>query len=200
MSTITNQFISAATAVGANCIVVNTVEDSANAVIQLLESTSKSLGSVTPRVGLSDAPLVHTLTSALSAHSWQLYLDHQIDKTALFTLDVGITGAQWGIAETGTLVIHTQLERNRQLSLVPPIHIVLLSQESILGTCAEVLNEIERTMSHAHHRGSAVTFITGPSRTSDIELIPVVGVHGPQQLHVIIIQEPLPPLLTTTPS
>ena len=100
----------------------------------------------------------------------------------LFKSEVGITGAQAGIAETGTLVLDSSVERNRLVSLVPPIHIAILDASRIFQTLGETLAAL-----HSGEEVSpAITFITGPSRTADIELTLAIGVHGPQELYVII--------------
>ena len=98
----------------------------------------------------------------------------------------GITTAQAAIAETGTLVLDSSRERNRLVSLVPPVHIAIVDASSIFQTLAEALAFI-------HQDGNispAVTFITGPSRTADIELTLAIGVHGPQELYVIVNDGP----------
>jgi L-lactate dehydrogenase complex protein LldG len=100
----------------------------------------------------------------------------------LFACDAGVTTAQWGIADTGTLVLESAREKNRLLSLVPPIHVALLSTRCICESLSDALARV----SLASH---SITLITGPSRTSDIELTLVVGVHGPQMVHVVIIAD-----------
>ena len=102
----------------------------------------------------------------------------------LFNCDIGITRAQAGIAETGTLVLDSAVERNRLVSLVPPIHVAILDASKIYATLGETLAVLQNN----DELSPAITFITGPSRTADIELTLTVGVHGPQELHVIIIQ------------
>lgn len=102
----------------------------------------------------------------------------------LFKLDVGITYAQAGIAETGTLVLDSSRERNRLVSLVPPVHIAILDAARICATLGETLALLQS----ADEISPAITFITGPSRTGDIELTLTVGVHGPQELYVIVNQ------------
>ena len=102
----------------------------------------------------------------------------------LFNLDVGITYAQAGIAETGTLVLDSSVERNRLVSLVPPVHIAILDAARIYATLGETLALLQSN----DELSPAITFITGPSRTGDIELTLTVGVHGPQELHVIVNQ------------
>ena len=93
-----------------------------------------------------------------------------------------MTTAQWGIAETGTLVLESARERSRLASLVPPMHVALLSTSRICPSLAGALARVD-VASHA------ITLITGPSRTSDIELTLVVGVHGPQVVHILLLEE-----------
>lgn len=106
----------------------------------------------------------------------------RFSKQDLFTVDVGITSAQAGIAETGTLILDSSKERNRLVSLVPPIHIAILDASKIVLTLGEALAALQS----GPELSPAITFITGPSRTADIELTLTLGVHGPQELHVII--------------
>ena len=100
----------------------------------------------------------------------------------IFHFDVGISTAQAAIAETGTLVLDSVNERHRFVSLVPPVHIALVSVSKIRETLGEALALLRKEKEIS----PAVTFITGPSRSADIELTLTVGVHGPQELYVIV--------------
>jgi len=95
--------------------------------------------------------------------------------------DAGITTADFAIAETGTLVLTTSRGRPRAASLVPPRHIAVVSQDRIVGTLFDLFPRFGSLP-------SALTFITGPSRTADIELTPVRGVHGPVAVTVFITE------------
>ena len=125
------------------------------------------------RIAGSDAPLVRRLLPERLT---------DLSKGELFACDAGVTTAQWGIAETGTLVLESARERSRLASLVPPVHVALLSTTHICASLGEALARVD-VASHA------ITLITGPSRTSDIELTLVVGVHGPQTVHVLLVDE-----------
>ena len=109
----------------------------------------------------------------------------RFSKTDLFEVEVGITYAQAGIAETGTLVLDSSVERNRLVSLVPPVHIATLNASQIYMTLSETLTALQSS----EEVSPAITFITGPSRTADIELTLAIGVHGPQELYVIVRQD-----------
>ena len=125
------------------------------------------------RVAGSDAPLVSRLLP-------ERLVD--LSRDELFSCDAGVTTAQWGIAETGTLVLESARERSRLASLVPPVHVAILSTRCICSSLGDALARVDPA-SHA------ITLITGPSRTSDIELTLVVGVHGPQTVHVLLLEE-----------
>lgn len=102
----------------------------------------------------------------------------------LFNYEAGITRAQAGIAETGTLVLDSSVEQNRLVSLVPPVHVAILDASRIYATLGETLSALQ----NGAEVSPAITFITGPSRTADIELTLAIGVHGPQEIYVIINQ------------
>jgi L-lactate utilization protein LutC len=104
------------------------------------------------------------------------------DAAEVFNFEVGITTAQAAIAETGTLVLDSSCERNRLVSLVPPVHIAVVAASTIRETLGETLALLQS----GGEVSPAITFITGPSRTADIELTLTIGVHGPQELYVII--------------
>lgn len=100
----------------------------------------------------------------------------------IFRFDVGITTAQAAIADTGTLVLDSRDERHRLVSLVPPVHIAIIGASIIFASLGEVLSFLQKDKPVS----AAITFITGPSRTADIEMTLAIGVHGPRELYVIV--------------
>jgi len=166
------------TAVGAQCTIVRSETEAAVALARILTEAGAR------RVVGSDAPLVQRLLESVG-HGLVLVTDRleRLSRDELFACDVGVTTAQWGIADTGTLVLESAREQSRLLSLVPRIHVAVLSLRCICESLGDALARV----SVASH---ATTFITGPSRTSDIELTLVVGVHGPQTVHVLLMEEP----------
>ncbi|HQU82307.1 MAG TPA: lactate utilization protein [Pyrinomonadaceae bacterium] len=160
--------------IGANCEIVKDKENAARLIQNIIDAKNLK------KIAISDAEIVSEITNSLKVENDFL---RNSAKEILFETDLGITSAQFGIAEAGTLVIESDKEFNRLTSLVPPIHICVLETEKIRQTLGEVLSELEKDLSRS------ITFITGQSRTSDIELTLALGVHGPGELFVILVEK-----------
>jgi L-lactate dehydrogenase complex protein LldG len=93
--------------------------------------------------------------------------------------DLGVTGADFALAETGTLVLRSSIEQPRTVSLLPRVHLALMRSSCLRADLHQVFEE-------AKDDGYFV-FVTGPSRTSDIELTLTIGVHGPKTLCVMLL-------------
>ena len=113
---------------------------------------------------------------------------HQIEsaKQHMFEVDAGITGGDYVIAETGTLVIHPGPRVARLASLAPPIHIAVVHVSQILPTLDELFL-LEHVDLSAGKRASGMNLISGPSRTGDIEATIVHGIHGPIETHIVLV-------------
>jgi len=99
------------------------------------------------------------------------------------TVDVGITSADYALADTGTLVMLASPQEARMISLLPPAHIAVVPRGRILTG----LDELFSLLPNPAESTSSMVLITGPSRTADIEQILVRGVHGPGVLSVVVV-------------
>ena len=100
--------------------------------------------------------------------------------------DLGITGVDYAIAETGTCVIIPTTGASRLVSLLPPVHIALIERGQVLPSLDELFT-LRRHDFVNGELGSYMNLITGPSRTADIEYKLVTGVHGPGEVHMVLI-------------
>lgn len=129
-------------------------------------------------VALAKFPLGQSLESKLREAGYELVTDREIARA-----DVGISGADLAIAETGSLLIsHDGL--SELVAALPPVHIALIRSDQIIGTLEEAFTFCQKELERAPKN---FVFVTGPSRTADIELTPVIGVHGPRELTVILL-------------
>ncbi len=96
---------------------------------------------------------------------------------------LGITGAEAAFAETGTIVVRSGPGQPRMASLVPLVHIAVLRKDRVFRSASHWAADPSAPMSE----GSNVVFITGPSKTADIESIVTLGVHGPKHLHIALV-------------
>ncbi len=98
----------------------------------------------------------------------------------------GLSGANFGIAATGTVVLESTAEAVRIATTLPEKHFVLLDPQKILETAdhaVPLLNDFHQQLPQAY-----LAYITGPSRTADIERVLTIGVHGPAELHILLLE------------
>jgi L-lactate dehydrogenase complex protein LldG len=105
---------------------------------------------------------------------------------ALYNTDVGITDVQAAIAETGSLVCTAGPGSARGLSLVPPIHIAIVRRSQVVP---DLIDYWTPSLNAQLPPSSSVALITGPSKTADIEGVLITGVHGPREVHILLIED-----------
>lgn len=106
------------------------------------------------------------------------------------TTPLGLTGVDLALAETGTLILRSGTGRARSTSLLPACHVAVLDRTVLVESLAQVAVFLEAWHTE-EASGAAINFITGPSRTADIELTLTRGVHGPKEVHVVFVERPI---------
>jgi L-lactate utilization protein LutC len=161
------------------------VADAAGAVAAVLEVVVRQRSA--RRVLLGDGAFLQSLglEAKLSAQGVEVRSAATLgadSREAFFAADVGITGADALVAETGTVALESRPDQPRGLSLLPPVHIVVAKREQVVGDLFDLFT-------HPWQGGqpACLSLITGPSKTGDIELKLVTGVHGPGELHVVVV-------------
>ena len=135
---------------------------------------------------VADDPLLHQLgiIEALSSKpsiellSFEKNSDSVVSTT--FAADGCVAVATWALAETGSLVLTSGAKHPRLLHLAPPVHICIVEADKIKADLLDLLQK--------ENLAGSMTLVTGPSKTSDIEMKLVTGVHGPTAEHIFILE------------
>jgi L-lactate dehydrogenase complex protein LldG len=173
-----------------------------DAEIELLFAEIGKLNGVTRRLGNRDglqAALVDlvqteqvkkaTLWSTPDLQAWEVasrlkalgveLVSPQADMRAVAECDLGVTGVDAALPETGTLLLRSSPEKPRVVSLLPRVHLAILRRDSLRADLHQAFAEVKGD--------GYVVLVTGPSRTADIELTLTLGVHGPKSLYVWLL-------------
>jgi L-lactate utilization protein LutC len=101
--------------------------------------------------------------------------------------DVGITHADMAVSQTATVIIRTARDEDRLVSCLPRVHIAIVSTTRLVEKLADVTQYLKGNLQT--NEPCVISFVSGPSRTSDIEMKQVLGVHGPHEVHVILLEQ-----------
>ena len=114
-------------------------------------------------------------------------ISERIVKTDLADCDVSITGCEFLVARTGTIVMSSAQSSGRTTSVYAPIHICIAYTKQLVYDLKDALQAAKNK--YGSNLPSLITFATGPSRTADIEKTLVVGVHGPKEVYLFLVEE-----------
>ena len=151
-------------------------------VERIVRSDQEIFGQVPVDIALQAAGLTVTTVAHGEAHSRDSL------RQEIVAAGIGITGVDYAVAETGSVVLIPREGLSRLVSLVPPVHIALVRPEDVVETLDDLF--LLRRLNYYQNggdMGSYLNFITGPSRTADIEQTLVVGVHGPKEVHLVLL-------------
>jgi L-lactate utilization protein LutC len=174
------QFVEALTRAGGKVYVVPSDGSALRKILELVQASGGR------RLLLGRSPVLDRLPlhEHLSAMGLEITtmdsLTPATSRDTCFAAEVGVTGVRALVAETGSLAIEACPEEPRSLSLLPLVHIAVAERPQLLPDLFDLFNRTDPMP-------SCLTLITGPSKTGDIELRLVTGVHGPGELHVVLI-------------
>jgi len=115
-----------------------------------------------------------------------LRTDAGYDPFDLASCDVGLTECEALVAQTGSVLVTSRASGGRALSILPPHHVVLATRDQLVGDLGDAFALLRRKDPDGD--ASLISFITGPSRTGDIERILVLGAHGPKRLTILLVE------------
>ena len=135
------------------------------------------------RVATHKSPLAQSQAAGLGLPT--LITDDGYDKHAMEQCDAGISECDALIAQTGTVLVTSRTAGGRALSCLPPHHVVIARREQLVADLPAAFALVKQR--HGPNYPSMISFITGPSRTGDIERILVLGAHGPKKLTIFCL-------------
>jgi L-lactate dehydrogenase complex protein LldG len=136
-------------------------------------------------IALHRGDLLDALAPQLPGSIAQLCVDDGYDKNALEACDAGITECELLVAQTGSVCVTSDHSGGRVLSVLPPHHVVIARQSQLVTDLTEAYESL--ATKYRANFPSMISFITGPSRTGDIERILVLGAHGPKRLTILLL-------------
>ncbi len=139
------------------------------------------------RVALHRGPSVSRLSDAFSCPV--MWTDKDYEKSELEKCDAGVTECDALVASTGSILITSRSCGGRALSVLPPHHVVVADAGKLIPDLSTAFVNLKKT--YGADMPGFISFITGPSRTGDIERILVLGAHGPRRLTVLLIEDSL---------
>jgi L-lactate dehydrogenase complex protein LldG len=137
------------------------------------------------RLALHEGELCRALAAELPAGLAQMKLEAGYDKRALESCDAGLTECECLVAQTGSVCVTSPSAGGRALSVLPPHHVVVARRAQVLTDLTAAYELLAAKYGSGYP--SFISFITGPSRTGDIERILVLGAHGPKKLTVLLV-------------
>jgi L-lactate dehydrogenase complex protein LldG len=137
------------------------------------------------RIALHSGELTDAVAALLPPQLVQLRTGQGYEKVALESCDAGLTECEVLVAQTGSVCVTSRSSGGRALSVLPPHHVVVARQ-------SQLVTDLSAAYEHLADRYGAeypsfISFISGPSRTGDIERILVLGAHGPKKLTVLLL-------------
>jgi len=175
-----SEFELRAKAVSAEVFRCTTAADARETLIRLVEAAQVSKAVVV------ESPLQRAagVTEALRLRGIAVYTDPADIAAHADTADIGISGVEFGIAETGSVFQDGYAIATRLVTILPPLHVVFLPSANIVPGITEAFDIISQSFDRGY-----IGFITGPSRTADIERVLTIGVHGPSRFAIIAVDE-----------
>ncbi|MBE0558916.1 MAG: lactate utilization protein C [Proteobacteria bacterium] len=174
------EFEERAKAVSAEVFRCATLAEARNALLKLVEAA----GVKKAVVAESPLQIAAGVTEALRSRGIEVYTEPTEIAEHAPTADIGISGVEFGVAETGSVFQEGYAIATRLVTILPPLHVVFLPGANIVPGIVEAFDIIAKNFDRGY-----VGFITGPSRTADIERVLTIGVHGPGRFAIIAVDE-----------
>jgi len=159
---------------------IKKVDEARKIILDIVKKTSAQ------SVALALCPLIEAsgIVDELKNNGVTIYTEQTDIAENISTADIGISGVEFGIAECGSVCQDATAIEDRLVSSLPPLHIVFMESSNIVPGIEDAIDIISRFFTEGY-----ISWITGPSRTADIERVLTIGVHGPSRFVIIAVDE-----------
>jgi len=187
VASLSDTFAEQAQAAGMHVHRASDLSEAREAVARIIRE-EKATAVVTWPIPIIDQLALGRVLSAegIAVERWDSTLPEAERKANAFAMSCGVTGVDYAVAETGSLVVCSSPEHARSVSLLGKVHIAIVREDQVVPDLYDLFPRIQAE--YPDGMPSNVTLITGPSKTADIELQIVIGVHGPGTVHVVLVK------------
>ena len=179
-----SQFQEEIRSLGGQCHLAATPVELANIILEIVLNAKCKLAIIDSYIDNNDEIRSTLIKHGIDAIRIQ---DSQATLEFLSKADVGITHADMAVSQTATVIIRTARDEDRLASCLPRVHIAIVSTTRLVEKLTDATQYLKANLQT--NEPCVISFVSGPSRTSDIEMKQVLGVHGPHEVHVILFEE-----------
>lgn len=180
-------FIESAQAILVDCV-TTTQSDLLDTLNQVCQKYGGGEIILNDDIRLQQYGVIDSVKQQYTTHIWSAN-SAETNRSFAAKANIGIAFAEYGLTESGGVVLYSAESNGRSVSLLPPVSIVLLERSKILPRVAQLATILHQKAQQGERMPSCVNIISGPSATADIELVKVVGVHGPVKKVYLIIED-----------
>lgn len=178
------QFKSELEKINGECFVASNYEDAARIIYSIIKQHQYKSAAINNKLQLKRNL---SLDSSLDIKYVKEFATDEEIKNGLAVTDVGISSAEYLVANTGSVILIASNDEPRLLSLLPEASIIISEASNLVSDLSIAVKSLKGR--NLFVESNCVTIISGPSRTADIEKVLVTGVHGPKNLYVIIVEK-----------
>ncbi|MEM4302599.1 MAG: LUD domain-containing protein [Candidatus Caldarchaeum sp.] len=169
--------------VNGQVVLASDTAEAAEHVVEIIKSQAVKSVFVSNLFKEVEDQIIQSLSSHVKVYRREDVVENPVEK--LDAVDAGVSAAAAAVAETGMLVEVAYDDVERLVSSMPKVHIMLVKASTVAGTIYELAELIRESF---RSRNAAVTFVSGPSRSGDIEQRLVVGIHGPHVVAAVVLK------------
>ncbi|KGQ30897.1 lactate utilization protein B/C [Gallibacterium genomosp. 2] len=168
-------------------VVLSTAKEAHTDIIKICEKYNGGNIVLNNDERLKQYQITQAVQQQYNTHIWAESSNENLEFSK--NANIGIVFAEYGLIESGGIVLYSSPNNGRSVSLLPPISVVVLKRSTIQPRITQIAKVLHQKAEQGERMPSCINIISGPSATADIELVKVVGVHGPIKVVYLLIDD-----------